>query len=76
MAQNTEPNAKIRDIVRRNIADSAHKLIRTLSGQGRKRKRATAAKMIGKAKKARRQPVKFTIKKRTKKRNIKRDIFS
>ena len=33
MAQNTDPNPKIRDIVRRNMAESVHRVIKKLSGQ-------------------------------------------
>ena len=38
------PNAKIPDIVRRNVTDSAHRVLNKLSGQGLKRKRATSNK--------------------------------
>ena len=53
IAQNTDPHANIRDIVRRNMTESAHRVIKKLSGQGRKRKRATSAKGRGKVKKGR-----------------------
>jgi hypothetical protein len=33
MAQNTDPNAKIRDIVRRNMTESAHRVIKKLSAR-------------------------------------------
>jgi len=33
MAQNTEPNPKSRDILRRNMAELAHRVIKKLSGQ-------------------------------------------
>ena len=70
MAQNTDPNARIRDIVRRNMSESAHRVIKKLSGQGRKRKWATSTKVGGKAKKARKQPG------RGSNTNLKMDIFS
>ena len=34
MTRNTELNAKIRDIVRRNVTESAHRVINKLSGHG------------------------------------------
>ena len=34
IARNSDPNAKIRDIVSRNVADSAHWVINKLNGQG------------------------------------------
>jgi hypothetical protein len=74
MARNTDPNARIRDTVRRNGTEWAHRVIKKLSGKGRKRKRATSAKRGGKTKKAKRQSLKSTTKK--KRNNIKRDIFS
>ena len=44
MARNSAPDAKRRDIVCRNVTESVHTVINRLSGQGRKRKRATSAK--------------------------------
>ena len=38
----TDPDAKFRDVVRRNVRDSAHRVLKRLSGQGRKRKRVKA----------------------------------
>ena len=32
-----DPNAKFRDLVRRNVRDSAHRVLKRLSGQGHKR---------------------------------------
>jgi len=75
MAQNTDPKPKIRDIVRRNMAESVHRVIKKMSGQGRKRKSATSSKREGKVKKAKKQPVRGTNK-TTKKKKIKRNIFS
>jgi len=75
MALNTDPNARISDIVRKNVTESSHRVIKKMSGQGLKRKRATSAKTFGKAKKAKRQSVKGTTKNK-KTNNIKRDIFS
>jgi hypothetical protein len=37
-----DPNAKFLDVVRRNVRDSAHRVLKRLSGQGRKRKRVKA----------------------------------
>jgi hypothetical protein len=74
MDWNTDPNARFRDTVRRNVTERPNKVIKKLSGQGRKRKRATSAKRGGKTKKAKRQSLKGTTKK--KRNNIKRDIFS
>ena len=78
MAQNTGPNAKIRDIVRRKVTESTHRVIKKLSGQRRKRKRDTSAKRGGgKVKKAKKKlPARGSNKSKTKKKNIKRDIFS
>lgn len=50
MARNTIPHAKIRNIVSRNVAESAQREINSLSGQGRTRKRGTSNKR-GKANK-------------------------
>ena len=75
MAQNTDSNAKIRDIVRRNMTESAHRVIKERSGQGRKRKRFTSVKRAGRAEKAKKQPARGTNEKKTKN-YIKRDIFS
>ena len=36
MARNTDPDEKIRDIVRRNVTESVHNVINKLSGQGAK----------------------------------------
>ena len=47
MSRNTDPNAKIRDIVRRNVTESAHAVINKLSGQGRKRKGVVTYTKIG-----------------------------
>ena len=33
MAPNTDPNARIRDIVRRNMTESAHRVIKKLSAR-------------------------------------------
>ena len=74
MARNTDPNARIRDTVRRNGTEWAHRVIKELSGQGRKSKRATFAKRAGKSKKAKRQSLKDTTKK--KRNNMKMNIFS
>ena len=35
----SDPDAKFRDVVRRNVRDSAHRVLKRLSGQGRNRKR-------------------------------------
>ena len=58
----TDPDAKFRDVVRRNVRDSAHRVLKRLSGQGRKRKKG----------KGRKQSSKVTKNKK----NIKIDIFS
>jgi hypothetical protein len=58
----TDPDAKFRDVVRRNVRDSAHRVLKRLSGQGRKRKRGKGGKQSSRVKK--------------RKRDIKRDIFS
>ena len=56
MAWNTDSDAKIRDILRRKVTESTHRVINRLSGRGRKRKRVeTSAKIGGKAKKAKKQ---------------------
>ena len=55
MARNTDSDSKIRDIVRRNVTESARRVINKLSGQGRKRKRARSAKRE-KMKRAKKQP--------------------
>jgi hypothetical protein len=60
-----DPNVKLRDVVRRNVSESKHKVIKRLSRQVRIRKRATSAK---------RGKQSSRCKKR--KKNIKRDIFS
>jgi hypothetical protein len=58
------------------MSESAHRVIKKISGQGRKRK-VTSAKRSGEAKKSKKQSVKGTAKKKkTKRKNIKRDIFS
>ena len=72
MAQNTDPNTKICDIVRRNMSESTHRLIQKLSSQGHKRNRATSTERGGKAEKARKQPGRG----KNKKANVKRDMFS
>jgi len=59
----TDPDAKFRDVVRRNVRDSAHIILKRLSGQGRKRKRGKGGKQSSRVTKK-------------KKKNIKRDIFS
>lgn len=69
-ARNTDPNAKIRDIVRGNVTESAHRIINNLCGQGRKRKRAMSTKRRVKAKKEKKQPATG----KTKTKNIKRNI--
>ena len=57
IARNTEPDAKIRDIVRRNMTESVHMVINKLSGRRRKRKRVvTSAKIEGKVKKSKKKP--------------------
>ena len=50
MARNTDPNAKIRDTVSRNMADTAHMVIAMLSGLGRKRSRASSTVTKGNSK--------------------------
>ena len=55
MAGNKDLKADIRDIVRRNVAESAHIVTKKVSGQERKRKKATYTKSAGKAKKAKKQ---------------------
>ena len=53
MARNTDTDAKIRDIVRRNVTELALRVINKLIGRGRRRKRdMTSAKIGGKFKKA------------------------
>ena len=52
MDRNTDPKANIRGMVCRNMTESAHRVIKKLSGQGRKRKRSTSTKRGGEAKKA------------------------
>ena len=32
----TDPNAKLRDVVRRNVSDPAHRVLKRLNAQGRK----------------------------------------
>ena len=71
MARNTDTNAKIRDILRRNVDQSAHTVINKLSAQGRKRNRTKSTKR-GKAKKAKKQPARG---KEKKKQNIKEISF-
>ena len=51
MTRNTDPNAKIPDILSRRVIESAHMVINKLNTQGRKRKSATSTKIGGKAKK-------------------------
>ena len=41
-----EPSAKFRDVVRRNMRDSAHRVLKRISGQGRKRKRVIAGNYL------------------------------
>ena len=60
-------NAQIHDILRRNVTELAHRVINKLSGEGRKRKRATSTKRVKK------QPSRGKIQKS--KNNIRRDIF-
>jgi hypothetical protein len=57
----TDPDAKFRDVVHRNSRDSAHRVLKRLSGQGLNRKRGNGGKQS-------------RVKKR--KKDIKRDIFS
>ena len=38
----TDPDEKFREVLRRNVRDSAHRVLKRLSGQGRKRKRVKA----------------------------------
>ena len=59
-----DPNAKIRDIVRRNLCESAHTVTNWLIGQGRKLKR-TSAKAGGKK----------TARVNYRRKNIKRHLF-
>jgi hypothetical protein len=61
-----DPKIKIRDIVRRNVSEPAHRVIKRLSGQGCKSKRTTSAKGRGK-----KQPSRG----KKRKKNIKREIF-
>ena len=58
-----EPNAKLHDVSRRNVSDSAYRVLKRLRGQGSKRKRATSAK-------GGKQPSTCN------KKNLKSDIFS
>ena len=58
----TDPDAKFRDVVRRNVRDSAHIILKRLSGQGRKRKRGKGGKQSSRVTKN--------------KKNIEIDIFS
>ena len=62
-----DSNAKIRNILRRNVTESAHRLINKLSGQGRKRECTTSTK------RAKKQPSRGNNKKTN---NIKGDMFS
>ena len=56
MARNRDPDVKIRDIVRRNVTESAHMVINKLIGLVCKRKSVvTSAKFGGKAKKVKKQ---------------------
>ena len=57
----TDSNAKFRNVVHRNVRDSAHRVLKKLSGQGRKRKRCKGGKQSSIV---------------MKKKNIKIDIFS
>ena len=72
------PDAKIRDVVRRNVTESAHRVLNKLSDRGRKRKRVAAKIGGGRAKRVKKQPK--AKKKRgangvkKKKKIIKRDI--
>jgi len=61
----TDPDAKFRDVVRRNVRDSAHRVLKRLSGQGRKLKRV----------KGRKQSSRVTKKKKKKMMNIKETSF-
>ena len=54
-----DPNANFLDVLRRNVRDSVHRVLKRLSGQGRKRKKGKGGE----------QPS------RVKKKNIKRDMF-
>jgi hypothetical protein len=56
-----DPDAKFRDVVRRNVRDSAHRVLKMLGGHGRKRKRGKGGKQSSRV---------------TKKKNIKINIFS
>ena len=47
----TDPDAKFRDFVRRNLRDSAHRILKWLSGQGRKTKRGKSGKQSSRIKK-------------------------
>jgi len=47
----TDRNAKFLDVVRRNVHDSAHRVLKRLSGQGRKRKRGKGRKQSSRVKK-------------------------
>jgi hypothetical protein len=57
----TDPEAKFGDVVRRNLRDSAHRVLKRLSGQRLKRNRGKGGKQSSIV---------------TKKKNKKRDIFS
>jgi len=57
-----DSDVKFRDVVRRNVRDSAHRVLKRLSGQGRKRKRSKGGKQSSRVKK--------------RKKDLKRDIFS
>ena len=57
----TDPGAKFCDVVRRNVRDAAHRVLKRLSGEGRKRKRGKRGKQSSRV---------------TKKKNIKINIFS
>ena len=70
-ARNTDSNSKIREIFRRNVTESAHRVINKLGGQGRKRKWATYSKREGKAKTAKKQPARRIAKEK----NTKTGIF-
>jgi len=64
LTDKTDPNAKFRDVLRKNVRDSAHRVLKGLSGQGLKRKRGKGSKQSSR------------VKKKKKKKNIKRNFFS
>ena len=49
----SDPDAKFRDVVRRNVSDSAHRFLKRVSGQGRKRTRGKAENNLGELRRGR-----------------------